>query len=183
MLNAGLYSMAGGYRLQRYDENKQIVGDSVVIASIEVTRPRRYPAPDELGMTHKTMVAIPEAGVTLLGHSGLAEQVALPGIMNIALFWRADRNAPPAQMRALALVDQAGKEVWFTSGAPAEGRYPFNLWRSGEIVRDPIWIDLTQRGDIAPGPYSLNLSVAWNGAEQGLVLGELELIVPEAEHE
>lgn len=183
MLNAGLYSMAGGYRLQRYDENKQIVGDSVVIASIEVTRPRRYPAPDELGMTHKTMVAIPEAGVTLLGHSGLAEQVALPGIMNIALFWRADRNAPPAQMRALALVDQAGKEVWFTSGALAEGRYPFNLWRSGEIVRDPIWIDLTQRGDIAPGPYSLNLSVAWNGAEQGLVLGELELIVPEAEHE
>jgi len=36
VLNVGLYSAAGGYRLQRYDESGQPVGDSIVIASIEV---------------------------------------------------------------------------------------------------------------------------------------------------
>ena len=35
-LNVGLYSAAGGYRLQRYDESGQTAGDSIVIGSIEV---------------------------------------------------------------------------------------------------------------------------------------------------
>ena len=36
VLNVGLYSQAGGYRLRRYDEEGQAVGDSIVITSIEV---------------------------------------------------------------------------------------------------------------------------------------------------
>jgi len=36
LLNVGLYSAAGEYRLQRLDESGQVVGDSIVIASIEV---------------------------------------------------------------------------------------------------------------------------------------------------
>jgi hypothetical protein len=35
-LNVGLYSAEGGYRLQRYDDDGQIAGDSIVIASVEV---------------------------------------------------------------------------------------------------------------------------------------------------
>jgi hypothetical protein len=36
VLNVGIYSMAGSYRLQRYDETGQIVGDSAVIDTIVV---------------------------------------------------------------------------------------------------------------------------------------------------
>ncbi len=36
LLNVGLYSSAGGYRLQRRDDEGRAVGDSIVIASIEV---------------------------------------------------------------------------------------------------------------------------------------------------
>ncbi|MBE9508142.1 MAG: hypothetical protein IMY86_08835 [Chloroflexi bacterium] len=36
VLNVGIYSREGDYRLQRYDETGQVIGDSIVVASIEV---------------------------------------------------------------------------------------------------------------------------------------------------
>jgi hypothetical protein len=36
LINVGLYSADGGYRLLRYDEEGQVIGDSIVIASIQV---------------------------------------------------------------------------------------------------------------------------------------------------
>ncbi|MCX7682347.1 MAG: 6-pyruvoyl-tetrahydropterin synthase-related protein, partial [Anaerolineae bacterium] len=121
LLNVGLYSMAGGYRLPRYDESGQAVGDSALIASVEVRRPRRYPAPGELDMAHRMMALIPEAGVTLLGYTESAGQVALPGVWQVTLFWRAARDAPSAHTRTLVLVDRMGQKVLHISGVPADG--------------------------------------------------------------
>lgn len=180
MLNVGLYSLAGGYRLQRHDESGHIIGDSLVIASVEVMRPRRYPDPDKLDMTHRIMATIPEAGITILGYSGSAVQVILPGVWSTTLFWRADRDAPLAHTRAIVLTDGAGKEIQLISGAPVDGSYPFTLWESGEVVRDPVWVDLQHGEHLEAGLYNLKLIVSWGNREQELPLGTLELVKPEA---
>lgn len=180
MLNIGLYSLAGGYRLQRYDESGQTAGDSLVVASVKVTRPRRYPDPAELDMTHRAAALLPEAGVTLLGYSPSAAQVNLPGVWSVTLFWRAARDAPSAHTRTLVLINQEGDKVMHLSGAPADGAYPFNLWECGEIVRDPIWVDLRNSSHLEAGQYRFNLIVSWDSTAQELPLGTLELIKPEA---
>ncbi|MDY6877802.1 MAG: hypothetical protein SWK90_16595 [Chloroflexota bacterium] len=163
VLNAGLYSMAGGYRLQRHDDLGQVAGDSLVFASVEVERPRRQPRLAELGMTDEVLVTFPEGGLTLLGYAQPRDQVVLPGDWRITLFWRADRDCPAARVRDLVLLDAEGHEVWRLSGEPVDGHYPFGVWSSGEIVRDPLLFvpgpPVTQR----PGVYHFGVTVSVDG--------------------
>ena len=175
VLSAGLYSMAGDYRLQRRDEE----GDSVLIAAVEVERPRRQPRPDELDMTREVMATFPAEGVTLLGYTQPYDQVTLPGEWRITLFWRADTDHPPARTRDLMLLDAEGEEVGRLSGAPADGYYPFESWQAGEIVRDPLRFVPAQPVTLKPGVYQFGVTV---GASEPFVpLGTVEFLVEESE--
>jgi hypothetical protein len=175
-INVGIPSWAGGYRLPRYDENGQVVGDSIVVATVEVLRPRRQPRPDELDMTSVVMATFPEGGVTLLGYAQSREQVVLPGEWRVTLFWRADRDNPSARIRDLVLRDAGGEEIQRISGAPAEGAYPFEVWRSGEVVRDPLRIVFAQPEDVEAGVYQFGVVVS---ADAPLSLaGATEVFVP-----
>jgi hypothetical protein len=177
-LNVGVYSMAGGYRLQRYDEDGRAVGDSVVIASVEVQRPRRQPRVAELGMTHEVMAAFPEGGVTLLGYTQSEQQVTLPGVWSVTLFWRAERDRPSARVRDLVLVD-GNEQVKWISGAPADGHYPFETWRSGEVVRDPVQFLFAPPVDLEAGVYRFGVVVSdLNGplGEGFVPLGTVEFL-------
>ena len=151
-LNVGLYSMAGGYRLQRVDERGQPTGDSLVLASVQVERPRRQPRPAELNVTHPVTVTFPSAGITLLGYTQPYPEMEWPAAWPITLFWRADRDRPAARSRDLVMMDPEGNEVWRVSGAPAD--YPFEAWQAGEIVRDPLLFVATPPASLATAPVS-----------------------------
>jgi len=187
-LNVGIYSMAEGYRLQRYDEVGQIAGDSVVIALVEVERPRRQPTVAELGMTREVDAAFPEGGVTLLGYAQPYEQMALPGGWPLTLFWRAERDAPAALSRDLVLLDAEGREAARLSGAPADGAYPFGAWQAGEVVRDPLVLAVPQMLDLGPadvdrasGTYRFGVAVHAEGVSSPrfVPLGSVTFTVPE----
>jgi hypothetical protein len=185
-LNVGLYSMAGGYRLWRYDEQGQVVGDSLVLAPVEVQRPRQQPRLAELDMTREVMAAFPEGGLTLLGYAQPCDQVRLPGDWRITLFWRADRDRPAARLRDLVLLDAEGHEVWRLSGAPVDGHYPFEVWRAGEVVRDPLLFIPAQPVTLKPGVYRFGVTVsadepliAEGASEPFVFLGCVEFLVEE----
>jgi hypothetical protein len=161
VLNVGLYSMEGGYRLQRYDEGGQAVGDSMAIASLEVQRPRRQPRLAELGMTHEVTVTFPEGGVTLLGYAQPYPKVKLPGAWPLTLFWRAERDHPAARGRDLVLLDPDGNEVWRSSGPP--GGYPFETWQAGEIVRDPLLFTAASPVSLMTDKYVFGVTVRADG--------------------
>ena len=155
LLNVGLYSLAGGYRLPRLsDENGQAVGDSMVIASIEVEPPRRQPTSGQLGLTHAVTATFP-GGITLLGYSQPDRKVRLFTPWHVTLFWRAERDQPSVRARDLVLLDDDGNEVWRASGVPAE--YPFATWTTGEVVRDPIVFVPT---DLEIGWYDFGVAVS-----------------------
>jgi len=151
VLNVGLYSMSGGYRLQQVDAGGQPGGDSLAFASVQVERPRRQPRLEELGMTHAVTVTFPDAGVTLLGFDQPYPKVKLPGAWPITLFWRADRDRPAAWSRDLVILDAEGNEVWKASGPPAG--YPFEMWQAGEIVRDPLLFTATSPVSLVTAKY------------------------------
>ena len=171
-LSAGIYSLDGGYRLQRQDGE----GDSVVLASVEVERPRRQPRVADLGMTRQVMATFPESDVTLLGYAQSHDQVTLPGEWRVTLFWRADDDHPAARTRDLVLLDAGGQEGHRLSGAPADGQYPFEVWPAGEIVRDQIVLALV---DLEPGVYTFGVTV--DGGERFVSLGTVELLAQGSE--
>ncbi len=174
VLNVGLYSGAGGYRLQRYDGGSdRVIGDSVVIASVEVERPRRRPRSEELGMTREVVVTFPEGGVTLLGYIQPHERTTLPGAWPITLFWRADRDRPAARTRDLVFLDTGGQEVGRFSGSPVDGRYPFEMWRAGEVVRDQLLF--VPPDGLAAGVYRFGVVVSGDG--EFVPLGIVEFLV------
>ena len=186
VLNVGLYSMAGGYRLPRYDEYGQIAGDSLVLTSVEVERPRRQPRLAELDMAREVMATFPGGGVTLLGYTQSHDQVTLPGDWRVTLFWRASRDRPAARVRDLVLLDTEGHEVWRLSGSPVDGHYPFEVWQAGEIVRDPLLFVPAQPVTLAPGVYHFGVMVSADGPliakgtnETFVPLGSVEFLVEE----
>ncbi len=162
MVNVGLYSMWDGYRLQRYDEQGQVAGDSLVIGSITVKRPLRQPPPSTLDMAQQISLSFPEGGVTLLGYTNSRERVTTSESWTLTLFWRADQKSPAVERRDIVLLDSAGREVLQhpASGAPVDGRHPFQNWRSGEVVRDQLVFAPT---DLPPGVYQVGLKISANG--------------------
>ena len=184
VLNVGLYSMAEGYRLQRYDERGQPAGDSLPLASVQVERPRRQPRPAELGLTQEMTVTFPEAGITLVGYVQPYPKVKLPGVWPITLFWRADGDHPAVRARDLVLLDPAGNEVWRFSGIPAD--YPFEMWQAGEIVRDPIQFVAAAPVNLEKGTYVFGVVVRGDNpvyAEPGNQVSQLDEFVPLGEVE
>ncbi len=172
VLNVGLPSWTDGYRLQRYDEQGQAVGDSVVIATVQVTSPRRPFAVDELDMTETLMADLPVEGLTLLGYLLPVQTVTPPGSWSLTLFWRAGQDQPNAHIRTLVLENELGEVIWSQSGPPVNGDYPFAVWRAGEVVRDPCLVTLTEPSDYLPGRYRLRVRVdggVW------LALGEVQI--------
>jgi len=157
MINVGVPSWEGGYRLPRLDEDGQSVGDGVVVATVEVLPPRRQPDRGDLNMTD-AMAAFPEAGVTLMGHEA-ARNAYLPEEWQIEFFWQADRDNPSMRMRDLVLLDDAGEEVWRVSGEPTQGVYPVEDWQEGEVVRDPLRFDFTLE-EFELGEYQIGVVVS-----------------------
>jgi len=185
-LNVGIPTWAGGYRLLAYDDAGQALGDSAVIATVDVLPPRRPPRVDELDTTEQTVVAFPESGVTLLGYAFAGEPVSVPGEWRVTLFWRADTDGPIAGTRTLMLLDPEGREVRRVSGVPCEGGYPFEAWRANEVVRDPILLVFDSE-EVLSGRYQIAVGVSsdrsTSGAEPRTVLGTVEFLAGQGEED
>jgi hypothetical protein len=184
MINVGVPLWAEGYRLPRVDQDGQVLGDGVVIATVEVLPPRRQPDREDLNMTD-AMVAFPEGGVTLMGHEA-PRRADLPGEWHIELFWRADRDNPSARVRDLVLLDANGDEVRRISGPPTEGIYPFEVWHAGEVVRDPLRFVFAQDTELEAGEYQFGVVLSGESplnpegtSEAYLPLGSVKIRVSE----
>jgi hypothetical protein len=157
-LDTGLYLLFGNYRLPVLAPEGGVAGDSLRLGSVRVTRPRRPPRPDELDMATRLDARFPADGVTLLGFSQTTEKVTEPGdVLAVTLFWRADDDRPPAAGRELELIDESGGRVWQYAGEP--GGYPFDGCWAGDVIRDPIVLDLRQLAGLADGWYRFAVSV------------------------
>jgi hypothetical protein len=148
--------MAGGFRLMQTGLDGY-PADSLVLATIQVLRPRRQPRLSGLGMTDLVTQTYSAEGVTLAGYTQEHRKVDRDQAWTLTLFWRADRDAPTAGRRHLVLLDKRGREALRLSGIP--GGYPAANWVSGDIVRDPVAFPPADDAGVAPGRYQLAVAV------------------------
>ena len=107
-------------------------------------------------------------GLRLLG-AALDRSALGPGqSLFVVLRWQATRSPLPDLRPRLALM-QAGRELEWVETAPAQGRYPTNLWQAGETV-------LEHRRLAMPSTAGKGLAqVVLTVGNQRLVLGQVEL--------
>jgi hypothetical protein len=155
-LSVGLYSLSEGWRLPVVDGEGNVIGDHALLGSIDVTRPRRQPALDDLALDAVLQARAPSAGVTLLGFQQSATTMEFPGSWQIVLFWRADRDGPDLSVRDIRLQDEDGNVAWQVPAQP--GGYPFDQWRRHDVIRDPVVIGSASEA-IRPATYTVSVSL------------------------
>ena len=171
-LNVGLYSMEGGYRLLQTGADG-LPADSLVIATVQVLRPRRQPTLSSLGMTDLITETYVAEGVTLAGYAQEHRKVDIDQAWTLTLFWRADRDAPSLVRRELVLLDEHGRKALRLSGVP--GGYPAAQWMAGDIVRDPVVVPPSQDAPLEPGRYQL--AVGLENADRGVEGSDALLVI------
>ena len=154
VLKVGVFSSSLDARLPVLDDRGQMTGTAVPIAPVEV------------GRAGEPVTALPPIQspqevrfgdlLTFLG-ADLDRRDLLPGqVLALTLYWRAAQAGPAAGQVIVDLVGEGG-EVALWRGSPAQGRYPFQDWQAGELVRDRYALRVPI--DLPAGTWQLRLSL------------------------
>ncbi len=154
------------------------VGDHLVLGSLEVTRPDAPPSPEALGIMARREVAFGPLrllgyNLTRLGGGAGPDVVLMPGeVLELILFWQV--MAPPSTSPSLDLLISGpeGEAAVAQGIPPSEGLHPYDLWREGEIIRDPHHLILPS--ELVPGRYRILMRVG-DGEGGALGPGTLDL--------
>jgi hypothetical protein len=128
-LQLGFYAPAANRYLPLLGEGGRYAGLTAE-APIALDRALSPPPEGALGIEQE-LAATLATGVTLLGASVETESARPGEPVQLALFWRAERDAPEETRVRLACGD-----VELYAGAPVHGTYATPGWRAGEVVRD-----------------------------------------------
>jgi hypothetical protein len=175
-LTVGLYTLLDGIRVPVFDADGQLLGNTLTLPTpVRVTRPRRSPSEDVLGLTD--VVGADYAGqITLLGAVLPDRQIELPGFIHLALVWRALVDEPNELTVRFQLVDAEGRVAQEIVTPPVDGQYPSSFWSAGEVVRDQYSLWLAE--DYVPGAYELRIGLHLQGHDDWVSLGRLEVLGP-----
>jgi mannosyltransferase len=134
--------------VQLLDELGQAVDHVLNLGEITVVAGRQFSVPVDL--TRVLEVNLPDVG-TLVGYRLDQEQVQPGGNLQVALYWRADRET---DRNYSVFVHLESDKVWAQHDSwPAEGAKPTSTWARGEIITDLHPIALDQ--DVPSGSFRL----------------------------
>ncbi len=150
-----LYNLASGEVLPVRDALGQAIGLDCPLTTIEVSRPERAPAADELAI-HQQVNQNIGADLRLLGRGPVRDTV-LPGDpVRVALFWQALNAMEQDWQLVLRAQDSAGV-------CAAEGRfelanadYPTSRWTPGDVLLGQY--DLALARDATAGVVQMTLN-------------------------
>jgi hypothetical protein len=106
------------------------------------------------------------------------------GALPVTLVWRSLGYANQDYLVELSLADQEGTTHSLWLGHPVDGRYPTRAWDPGDVVRDTVWLPMT---DLDAGRYKLqvrllasNTTLPLSGEGSALYLADVALPAPPA---
>ncbi len=147
-LDAGMYLLSTGERLQVFDESGSPVGDKAVVGYVTVGEEgeRRlspaYPLPADLG-----------GEIRMLGYDLAASTLAPGQDLDLTVYWQALVEMERDYTVFVHLVGQDGQIVSQQDGQPEKGFYSTSFWDRGEVVRDEHVLSLPS--DVQAGEYEL----------------------------
>jgi hypothetical protein len=156
------------------------LGQSVAVATVTVTRPRRPPAQDALDMTYRLDAPL-GPDLTLLGFSPGRFQAAPGDVVHLNTFWRAERPPQGIYTVYADLVDGQGRRAATLAFLPGAPQHATPHWQPGEVVRDQqVW---TIPPHTPPGRYAIYFRAqdgnSWWHGPAWLREPVLEVVAPE----
>ena len=147
-IEIGPYLKDGGAPpLPLFDGQSRPLG-SPVVGRVRVASPR--PAQHEIA---NPLSASFGDQIALIGYELEGTSAKPGGSIKLGLFWQALRNLDQDYTIFVHIANDQNILAGQQDRRPANGDYPTNVWRSGDIVRDAIEIPI--RADAAPGDYRL----------------------------
>jgi hypothetical protein len=150
-----LYDLASGEVLPVRDALGQALGVDYRLATVEVTRPERQPAVDELAIHQQVNQDFGE-DLRLLGRGPVQETVRSGDSLRVALFWQALRDMEQDWQLALHVRDSVGNVVAEGRFEPASADYPTSRWAQGDVVLGQYDLALNHNASAGMAQLTLN---------------------------
>ncbi len=157
-LTAAMYPLASGQPLPVADGSAPLgPGGGPILGPVSVVRPRTFPRPDEVPMSHTSGRRLAD-DLTLLGYDFAGGTVPAGERVGLTLYWRATAEPTTDHTAVFGLVDAGGqpRAQW---REPVGGeRYPTSGWVKGEVVADRHELRIPPR--VLAGQYRLVVALA-----------------------
>jgi 4-amino-4-deoxy-L-arabinose transferase-like glycosyltransferase len=165
-LLVGVYSASLDSRLPRLDEEGKVVGTTIALGPVTVSKPEEPPAVESLAIQNPQQEDL-GGKIAFLGYDRDRE-VARPGeSIYLALYWQAQQDLDEDYSVVIGLRG-AGGDVWpLWADRPVHGTYPTTNWIAGEVVKDRYGLTIGQ--DVPAGDYELELMLVNCVTQQPLV--------------
>jgi len=156
-IEIGLYRPETGARLPVSDAAGQPAGDRLLLGPISISRPAQPPAVDSLDIGQRLAGRFGDT-LALLGYSlewvgpGTGPAIAV----RLTLFWQTLYPPDRDWSAILTIADANDRLLVQQVHPPGIASHPTSRWLTGEIVRDPYLIVLS---DPPAGPYRLRLAL------------------------
>jgi 4-amino-4-deoxy-L-arabinose transferase-like glycosyltransferase len=150
----GVYSASLDSRLPRLDEQGQIVGTTISLGPVMLSKPQEPPVVESLAIQNPRKEDF-GGKVAFLGYDRDSATVRPGESIYLAFYWQAQQDLDEDYSVVIGLRGGRGN-VWpLWSDRPVHGTYPTLNWTAGEFVKDRYGLTIGQ--DIPAGDYELEL--------------------------
>jgi len=158
----GVYSASLDSRLSVLDEEGRVVGTTISLGPVIVSKPQKPPAVESLAI-HNPQREDLGGRITFLGYDRDGD-TARPGEgVYLALYWQAQQDLDEDYNVVIGLRGESGpstssgrSDVWpLWADRPVHGTYPTTNWTAGEVIKDRYGLTIDQ--DVPAGDYELEL--------------------------
>lgn len=162
------YYASGAYRLAVYDQNKDPMGDSIELATLELT-PSALSLPNPQNQNFNQELS-------LVGYDIDEREVGPGDLINLTLYWQSLKDVGSDYLVQAKLVDEEGRDWVTVEGRPADGESATFEWRSGQQILDNHQLAIPL--DMPAGRYSIVVSLidTHDGSQPSIVADDGHLI-------
>ncbi|MBL7183422.1 MAG: glycosyltransferase family 39 protein [Anaerolineae bacterium] len=150
----GVYSASSDSRLPRLDEEGQVVGTTISLGPVTVSKSQKPPAVESLAIQNPRQEDLGDK-VTFLGYDRDGDAIRPGESVYLALYWQAQQDLDEDYNVVIGLRGERG-DVWaLWADRPVHGTYPTTNWTAGEVIKDRYGLTIGQ--EIPTGDYELEL--------------------------
>jgi len=161
----GVYSASLDSRLPRLDKGGKVVGDTITLEPVILSKPQKPPAVESLAIQNPRQEDL-GSEVAFLGYDRDGNAARSGESIYLALYWQAQRDLDKDYNVVIGLRGGRGV-VWpLWADRPVHGTYPTTDWTTGEIIKDRY--ALTIGDDVPAGDYELELMLPNRATQEPL---------------
>jgi len=162
----GVYSASLDSRLPRLDDEGKVVGTTITLGPVMVSKPEEPPAVESLTIQNPRQEDL-GGKIAFLGYDKDRDAVRPGEGIYLSLYWRVRQDLDEDYNVVIGLRGERG-DIWpLWADRPVHGTYSTANWTAGEVVKDRYGLTMGQ--DVPAGDYELELMLLNRVTQQPLV--------------